>query len=445
MNSTIEEKLNHVSPSFCLAKWLQVTLLLQNGLGHSCHHPAPEKIPLDTLLNDPQSLHNHEKKLKVRQQMLQGEFPSECTYCWNIEKSGGRSDRLFKSEEFWAEPHLQQVLEKGGTQPINPKYMEVSFSHNCNFKCAYCGPQSSSRWVEEIEQFGAYPTSQNYGDLEWFKRQGHLPIANEDNNPYIDAFWSWWPQLKKELQVFRITGGEPLMSRSTWKILDDLSTEPQPQLHFAINSNLGVSESKIDRLIEYINNLEHKIEKFTLFTSIDSGIPAQAEYIRYGLDFQLFQNNVEKILKKVRWRIRLTAICTINALSIPGLLELMKWNMQLRQKYPKQSIGLDTPYLRFPNFLALPVLPFEQIHRINESLAFMRANTHPDQASTGFSTREHKRLTRVENWAIRDRARLEENPEQLRERTQDLTAFLREYDLRRKIDFHETFPNFPIA
>ena len=49
----IKQKLDNVSSSFCLAKWYQVTIHLQNGHTHSCHHPGTHKVPLDELINNP--------------------------------------------------------------------------------------------------------------------------------------------------------------------------------------------------------------------------------------------------------------------------------------------------------------------------------------------------------------------------------------------------------
>jgi len=34
-----KEQLDSVGKGFCLAKWTQVTLQLQTGHNHSCHHP----------------------------------------------------------------------------------------------------------------------------------------------------------------------------------------------------------------------------------------------------------------------------------------------------------------------------------------------------------------------------------------------------------------------
>ena len=71
------DKLNAVSPSFCTAKWLQVTMHLQNGHTHSCHHPQTHKVPLEELRTNPTALHNTEFKKKQRRMMLDGIRPKE--------------------------------------------------------------------------------------------------------------------------------------------------------------------------------------------------------------------------------------------------------------------------------------------------------------------------------------------------------------------------------
>ena len=80
--------MNEISPTFCLAKWHHTTIYLQTGETHSCYHPAPHKIPLDEIIIDPSALHNTSQKKMERLEMLNGEKPSGCNYCWNIEALG---------------------------------------------------------------------------------------------------------------------------------------------------------------------------------------------------------------------------------------------------------------------------------------------------------------------------------------------------------------------
>ena len=252
------ELINSVSCSFCTAKWLQTTLYLQNGYNHSCHHPSPHKIPLEEIENNPSALHNTKQKKLYRKQMLESKRPDECDYCWNIEESSNAfSVRTYKSSEPWSAPHFEDIVKAGYEHNFNPKYVEVSFSNTCNFKCSYCGPQYSSKWVEEINQFGPYKTSTRFNDIELFKKEGTMPYLASDHNPYVEAFWKWWPEMYQDLHTFRITGGEPLLSKDTFKLLDYIIETPTPnkKLSLCINSNLGIPKKLFDEFVLKIEKI----------------------------------------------------------------------------------------------------------------------------------------------------------------------------------------------
>ena len=107
----VKTQLDDISTSYCTAKWLQVTLHLQNGRTHSCHHPSTHKIPELELKNNPSALHNTSFKKKQRLDMLNGIRPKECQYCWNIEDLPGDhiSDRVIKSGDYtWSLDKLEE-------------------------------------------------------------------------------------------------------------------------------------------------------------------------------------------------------------------------------------------------------------------------------------------------------------------------------------------------
>ena len=71
------EALDKVSPSFCLAKWFNVSIHIPTGRTHSCYHPPVHRIPMEELEADPSALHNTKHKKKQREMMLKGERPKE--------------------------------------------------------------------------------------------------------------------------------------------------------------------------------------------------------------------------------------------------------------------------------------------------------------------------------------------------------------------------------
>ena len=122
-----------------------------------------------------------------------------------------------------------------------------------------------------------------------------FPYKHSDPNPYVDAFWKWFPEALPHLRVFRITGGEPTMSKDVWKVLDYIYENAQPELSIAINSNLGTTPKLIQRLVDSCNKLRDKVKQIEIYTSAEA-IGEQAEYIRDGMDYDYWRSNVEKVL-----------------------------------------------------------------------------------------------------------------------------------------------------
>ena len=177
------------------------------------------------------------------------------------------------------------------------------------------------------------------------KDQGRMPIHHKEYNPYVEAFWKWWPDLYQNLHTFRITGGEPLLSVDTWKVLDYIidTDKPNTNLNISINTNLGVPDSSIDRFIEKVKRIteERKVREFVVFTSVD-GWGEQAEYGRNGLVFNQWLDNVNKVLKECP-TVTIGVMSTYNALSVPSYSKLIKGIYDLKKEYGSTDRAWSTP------------------------------------------------------------------------------------------------------
>jgi organic radical activating enzyme len=442
----VKNELDEVGNGMCLAKWTQVTLQLQSGHNHSCHHPRTHKISEAEIARNPSALHNTKFKKQKRREMLNGERPSECEYCWNVEDNSGRfSDRIFKSGESWSYPFKEEIFQSDWRADYNPKYVEVAFSNACNFKCAYCGPAYSSKWVEEIDKFGPYPTLDGFNSNEWLKVEDKFPIPHSEYNPYVDAFWKWWPELYRDLHTFRITGGEPLLSKDTWAVLDYIleQKEPNRELKLAINSNLGAPDFLIDRLIEKIKKIEdeNRVKELILFTSTDTW-GAQAEYIRTGLEFNRFWDNINKILTQCP-KVVITFMVTYNALSVLNYNKLIKEVYKLKlgycsdDRYWNSATFLDTSYLRYPQHMAVKVLPHQFSQNVLDQTKLITYYSTPsfDTKLIGYSDIEIQKIQRIYDWMVSPM----NEEEQMRNRY-DFYQHFHNHDLRRGTDFCKTFP-----
>jgi len=434
------ERINNVSKSFCTAKWLQTTLYLQNGYNHSCHHPSPHKIPVDEVEKNPSALHNSHFKKQQRAKMLKGERPDECDYCWKIEDLNKDyfSDRHYKTADYWAWDRFEEIASANPEDDVYPSYLEVSFSNACNLKCSYCSPEISSKWLEEIKQHGPYPISESNQDIEWYKKVGRYPYKHSDNNPYVNAFWKWFPEALPYLKVFRITGGEPLMSKDTWRVLDYLKQNPQPDLELAINTNLAVEDKLIDKFILEINEIKSSVKNIDIYTSLES-TGAQAEYSRFGLRYDQWINNLKKCLDNTSYRISI--MTTINILSLPTFIDFIEMLMKLRSEYNERfennRIPLSINYLRWPEHLSIRLLPEEMKSEYNNKILKTIepwVNGYQQGKFARVYLEEWDQIQRLCEYLIKEQT--------MDSKRNNFVKYIQEYDRRRNTDFSRTFPEY---
>lgn len=436
----IEIKLDEVGKGFCLAKWHHVSIHLHTGDNHSCYHPSMHRVSLEELKDNPSALHNSEYKKKQRKAMLEGERPKECSYCWALEDVGHFSDRHFRSAEFEdIKPSIKEVSNLPWDANVAPRYLELNFGSECQLKCAYCAPSISSSWENEFNKFGDYPLLQNRN-----KRQYHANnkgrtvwIYKEKDNPYIEAFWKWFPDIYSNLQTLRVTGGEPLLSSNVFKMLDYVETNPNPDMEFSVNTNMCVPERNLNKFIEKSKVLinEKKIKRLQAFTSIDTWGP-QATYIR-GMDLDLWEKNVDRFMTSVP-NSYLGLMITVNFLSIHNFKDLLVKILEWRKKYNTKfdnRFTFDTPYLLEPEHLSIQLLDDSHIEKMYECLDFMKQNCK-NYDTTKFSSTDVEKWERVIKWVELNRFK----DQRLIENRVDFKLFVDEYDKRRGTNFLKTFP-----
>ena len=427
----VRDRLNKVGKGFCAMKWLHETLYLHTGDNHSCYHPRPQRIPLEEIAADPSALHNTKWKKEQRKKMLEGERPDECYYCWNIEDLKGDqiSDRMIHSASDWAEPEIENIAKKTWLENVNPRYLEVSFGNGCNYRCGYCSPQASTLWMDEIKKHGNYDLTYNQYGIDFLEHGTYY--GPKDDNPYVEAFWKWWPDLRKDLHTLRITGGEPLMNPGAMQFFDLLEKEPAPQLEISINSNLGVTFAKMDRMYDRVQSLldQGKIRKFSLFTSIE-GWGEQAEFMRTGLRCDHWERN---FIEAIQRGFKVNIMCTFNILCVATFQNFLQRVIHWKKVYGKESVAFDTPYLKEPPHWMINILPRSFLMKhMDDNLKFMHDNR------TWFTDVEIEKMQRVRDYA-------DQNPVdeyKIKQGQRDFYSFFRENDKRLGLNLLEVFPMY---
>jgi hypothetical protein len=429
-----QQVLDTKSASFCAAKWYNATIWLGSGQTTSCHHPPAHAIDVEAINTRPSAIHNTEQKKQDRAQMQQGQRPAGCEYCWKIEDMGrdAVSDRVYKSRIYPI-----KALDEAYTQPhqadVNLRTLEIAFDRTCQFACSYCNPAFSSSWVRDINQNGPYAGLVSDGRNHFTHAHDHSQLYRYgETNPYVDAFFAWWEtDLHKTLQELRITGGEPTMSGELWKLIDWFKTnQGRSQTRLAINSNLGMDRLRLLDFIKRIQGIPH-LEIYTSQEATDN----QAEYIRDGLDYDLWMHNVQELLEHDDIR-AVHCMCTINALCLDSLPDLLDQLMRLKQVYGRERVTFTLNILRFPSFQSALVLPDNLRTQYKNNLQIWLGL---NQGSPLIHEHEINHMQRLVDYLDVVKTPHSEAFE-LDKLRSDFRQFYQQYDQRRGKDFVSTFP-----
>jgi hypothetical protein len=197
----------------------------------------------------------------------------------------------------------------------------------------------------------------------------------------------------------------------------------------AINSNLG-TEVDIDRLLASTEGMA-----IDLYTS-NEAISNQAEYIRDGLVWDDWANNVERLLDSGQFR-GIHVMCTINALCLASLDQLLECIANWKIEYGRDAISFTLNILRFPSFQSPLVLPDHLRTQYRDQLAEFLAR---HKGSSYMHEHEINHLLRLIDYLD-----IVKTPHSdafdMPKLHNDFKQFYSQYDQRRSKDFVLAFPN----
>jgi hypothetical protein len=430
-----QQVLDPVSSSFCAAKWYNATIWLGSGQTTSCHHPPAHLIDIDKVNNNSRLLHNTDEKKEDRRKMLAGERPAGCEYCWKIEDmhTDAVSDRVYKSKIYPIEA-LNEAVKTPIESDVNLRTLEISFDRTCQFACSYCNPAFSSTWVNDIRRHGPYVGLVSDGRNHFTHTHDNSQLYKfGETNPYVEAFFDWWERdLHRTLQELRITGGEPLMSGYTWQLIEWFkNNQGRSNTRLAINSNLGIDMDKMKDFAVAVATLPG----VDLYTSMEATF-TQAEYIRDGLKYDQWLNNVLFLLEG-GFVDAVHVMCTINALCLDSLVDHLNMMLTLKQRYGRDQLNFTLNILRFPSFQSALILPDEIRNRYRLQLEAWLFHNRENPCLHEHEVNHVQRLIDYLDVVKTPHSEAFEMPKLLN----DFKQFYTQYDQRRDKVFAVAFPN----
>jgi len=282
--------------------------------------------------------------------------------------------------------------------------------------------------VKDIKQNGPYENLISDGRNHFTHEHTSAQLYKlNEHNPYIEAFFKWWDSdLGNTLQELRLTGGEPLMSSHTWKLLEWFKHNKTDML-FALYTNLGSSSELIKKLIKST----HDIDNFHLYTSNES-MNEHSEYIRDGLEWNRWICNVHRMIRDGNLK-GLHMMCTINALCLETLPQFLDKMLKIKEQYGKDFPTISINILRFPSFQSPLILPKEILDGYAEQLLEW---VNINGSNPLLHAMELNQIDRLIEYITVGKLNTAVLPEQ----TNDFKQFYKQYDERRGKNFVKTFP-----
>ena len=261
---------------------------------------------------------NSNASKKFRNEMTKNIPNINCKFCYEQEKHTEGSEGSLRT--FLNKQYDMPTKNLSLTPQLELKYLDIRFSNECNQACIMCTPKLSSKLYDDAFGFKEYISKfqdQNYigspenmSDEDWKKHKGIISISSKTINEL--------KELLKDVDHIYFAGGEPLIMKKHYEILD-----------FLIENNLN--EKVFLRYNTNLSTLKYKniniIEKWKLFPKL-SILPSadlngeRGAYQRWGFDWDKFKNNWLEIKNAIP-HTNLGMQITISSLTIGYLPEFL--------------------------------------------------------------------------------------------------------------------------
>ena len=295
---------------------------------------------------------NNDTMRRIRKQVLNNEWPTECHACKLSEENGVESLRQRHIEPRIPEsritlyPTALKSLRDDFTMPFEIPTMEIKLNNLCNLKCRMCHPMDSTSWNDwkEVEPF--------------YEKEGNFMVQairdlNLVNKPYLDKFEdnpNWWASFEKLLPYFRrveFAGGEPLMDPQHYRILNMLKPYgANIEIKYATNgTTIGIKGGR------NIHDYWPHFKSVAVNVSID-GLDSVYSYIRGNGNYSDVVKNINiiKQIPNVRRIVGAVAVQVSNVLILDKMIESFLDDL---------GIIFYTNMVNYPNVLCPQVLPTE--------------------------------------------------------------------------------------
>lgn len=331
-----QKKLLLENSSFCMYPWIHLYVGPDGGTYPCCNVTYNTNSLVGNTNNESLvDIWNGDRMKSIRTRMLNNQPLSECTRCYEQEKSGFFSMRNSANKHHGH--HIRKVDQTkpdGHVDDFSMIYWDVRFSNLCNLRCRSCGPSFSSNWYQD--QLALAPDYAN----------NHKALIYAGK--YETDLWEQLIAHIDHVEQIYFAGGEPMMMDEHYRILEELDRRKKYNVRLIYNTNFTQTQLKDRSVFEYWK----KFDSVSVGASLDA-MDKRGEYIRKGTDWKEVHSNRVKMMEicpNVDFYISAT-LSILNAWHLPdfhrswvdqGLIKAQDLNVNILTNPPEYRLDIAT-------------------------------------------------------------------------------------------------------
>ena len=232
-----------------------------------------QEIPLNNPGESALESWNNDNYKELRRALANDERPERCAVCWHNEDSGIVSNRQQWEHDNW-NTFADKISVNDDYSVNNPPYwVELKVSNFCNLKCIMCSTHSSYKRVADLDI------------LKKYQADGYETRLLRPTDLF--ASLNEWPELWDHVHTLQFTGGEPIINKEHYDLLEGIPPEAKKRIRLRYASNLSYIKFKKYDLIKIWNEFKHVNIKVSM-----DGVGDVYNYIRQDGDWDTVYANM---------------------------------------------------------------------------------------------------------------------------------------------------------
>jgi organic radical activating enzyme len=284
------------SKTFCIFPWIHQYIGPPGDVKPCCVYKNSEEIG-SLKENTLAEIWNNDKTKKMRLDFLNGIEEPNCAICNNRAEIGYAHKNEYNKMFFEQDEEIQQIVANtnidGSLDEHKLFYIDVRYNNLCNLSCRSCAPHFSTSWI--VDHRKLYNLIERRDKDDGFQYPGKTEDqALEETLPHL-----------ADARCIYFAGGEPLMQKEHYEVLDKLIELENFDVEIRYNTNFSNFKlKKYDNVLEYWK----KFKNVNVYASLD-GSHEKGEYWRNGTVWKDVVENRKRMLEEtphVNFRIAFT-------------------------------------------------------------------------------------------------------------------------------------------